>query len=151
MNTASRKWLRPALIIAVAAIVLVIVLTTQSQDTAPSVSFFPVQLEKYAKEPYPSALATGVLVLDNGHLRLKPATGVGDSNLLIWPYGYSLYTEGKEIQIINGEGKAVARMGDIIKVGGGEIPIVIVGKYIGQTLPDDCIGPYWLVSEVVID
>jgi len=36
MNTASRKWLRPALIIVAAAIILVIVLFTQSPNTSPT-------------------------------------------------------------------------------------------------------------------
>jgi hypothetical protein len=40
-------------------------------------------------------------------------------------------------------------VGDKIKVGGGEVPVEIVEKYIGQQLPDDCTGPYWLVSKVI--
>jgi len=124
--------------------------SSNSANNSARVSFFPVQMAEHAKGPYPSALATGILVLDGGRLRLE-YQGTGYSNLLIWPYGYSQYIEGEEIRIVNIEGKTVARVGDIIKVGGGEVPIVIVEKYIGKTLPEKCPGPYWLVSKVVID
>ena len=94
-----------------------------------------------------TSLAEGKLVLDNGYLRLKGFFGKGD--LLIWSYGFSLCTEGKKIQIIDSDGQVVARVGDRIKVGGGQVPAEIVEKYIGQPLPDDCKGPYWIISRVI--
>ncbi len=54
MNTASRKWLRPALIIAVAAIVLVIVLATRTPDisSTPEEPAAPVEgVEKSENQP----------------------------------------------------------------------------------------------------
>lgn len=124
---------------------------TTPTPVPPSVSFFPIQLDKYAKEAYPSALATGILALDNGRLRLKPITGIGDSNLLIWPPDFSVHIQDNTIHILNKDGNTVARVGDKIKAGGGQVPAEIVEKYIGQPLPDNCPGPYWLVSEVVTD
>jgi hypothetical protein len=106
--------------------------------------FFPVQMDGLDQM---NALAEGKLVLDSGYLRLKPS--FGESHLLIWPYGYSLSIEGKEIQVIDSDGQVAARVGDRIKVGGGEVPAEIVERYIGQPLPDNCPGPYWIVSEVV--
>ncbi|MCJ7515710.1 MAG: hypothetical protein MUO89_07085 [Dehalococcoidia bacterium] len=92
-------------------------------------------------------------MLDNSNLRLKPSWGKGDvwskGELLVWPYGYSLRIMDKQIQVIDNDGQLVARVGDKIKVGGGEVPAEIVEEYIGQPLPDDCEGPYWLVSEVI--
>lgn len=107
--------------------------------------FFPVQKEGLAQMLISEQ---GKLVLDNDCLRLKPI--IGDSYLLIWPYGYSLQIEGKMMQIINEEGKTVARVGDVIKVGGGPaVSAEIAAIYSAQVLPDNCRGPYWLVSEVI--
>jgi hypothetical protein len=124
-----------------------------SFTTAPTAPFFPVQKEYDPGYIYPDALFEGKLVLDNSNLRLKPSWGKGDvwgkGDLLVWPYGYSLRIKGKQIQIIDNDGQLVARVGDKIKVGGGEVAAEIVEKYIGQQLPDDCTGPYWLVSKVI--
>lgn len=122
-------------------------------NTSSSDLFFPVQKEPDPSYIYPAALAEGKLVLDNSNLRLKPSWGKGDvwskGELLVWPYGYSLRIMDKQIQVIDNDGQLVARVGDKIKVGGGEVPAEIVEEYIGQPLPDDCEGPYWLVSEVI--
>ena len=141
----------------VCVLVIVPIMSTSCHDnsftTTPPAPFFPVQKEPDPSNIYPEALAEGKLVLDNSYLRLKPSWGKGDvwgkGELLIWRYGYSLRIEGKEIQIIDNDGQLVARVGDKIKVGGGEVPVEIVEKYIGQQLPDDCTGPYWLVSKVI--
>lgn len=129
----------------VCVLVVVPIVAVGCHDNTPSLTpFFPVQKSGLDQM---LSLAEGKLVLDNGYLRLKRFFGKGD--LLIWPYGYSLRIEGKEIQAIDSDGQVVARVGDRIKVGGGEVPAEIVEKYIGQPLPDNCTGPYWIVSEVV--
>jgi len=130
--------------------ILVALLATACPNNSTNIStpapFFPVQRGGLDQM---TALAEGKLVLDNGYLRLKGFFGEGES--LVWPYGFSLRTEGKEIQVIDSDGQLVARVGERIKVGGGEVPAEIVEKYIGQPLPDNCTGPYWIVSEVITD
>jgi hypothetical protein len=111
--------------------------------------YFPV-----LKEPettYPDALAEGTLVLEDNCLRLKPHSLIGESSLLIWPYGYTLNINGDEIHVVDNKDQVVASLGDSIKVGGGHIILEIVEKYIGKSLPDNCPGPYWLVSGVIKD
>ncbi|MCJ7655265.1 MAG: hypothetical protein MUO97_08235 [Dehalococcoidia bacterium] len=116
-----------------------------SANPSPGDFFFPVQKEGLAQM---LTLAKGRLVIENSCLRLKPI--IGSSYLLIWPYGYSLHTEGKIIEVIDGNGNIVAHVGDTIKVGGGEaVSVEIVMIYTSQQLPDNCEGPYWLVNEVV--
>lgn len=88
-------------------------------------------------------------MLDDNCLRLKPFYFFGKGDLLVWPYGYSLETESKEIRILDNDGRVVACVGDWIKVDGGEVPWEIVEKYIGKPLSDNCTGPYWLVSGVI--
>jgi len=128
-------------------LVIVPIVAVGCHDNTPSLTpFFPVQKSGLDQM---LALAEGKLVLDNGYLRLKPLIFFGDSYLLIWPHGFSLLTEGEEIQVIDSDRQVVASVGDRIKVGGGEVPAEIVEKYIGQPLPDNCPGLYWIVSEVV--
>jgi len=109
----------------------------------------PVQLLAVQKEQnlQMQALVSGRLVLDDGYLRVRtlwPLRGI----LIIWPYGYSWKAEDSEIWIINEEGRAVARVGDKIQIGGGEIPASFAEEKIGQPLPADIEGPFWLAGEV---
>ncbi len=104
--------------------------------------YFPVQKE--VQTIYPDGLVKGTLVLDGDYLRITRPVGNGD--LLVWPYGYSLRIEGNEIQIVDNDGQIVACVGDSIKLGGGQIPAQMVEEFIGKSLPYDCEGPYWIVS-----
>lgn len=123
---------------------------TPNQITnATSTPFFPVQLDKYIGQPYPEALSIGILVLDNGYLRLKPLTGIGDSSLLIWPPGFSAHVENKVVNIIDKDGRTIANTGDKIRVSGDQVSAKTVETYIGYSLPADSKGPYWLIGYVV--
>lgn len=120
-----------------------------ASSSSPLPTFFPV-----LKEPetvYPDALAWGTLVLENNSLRLKPHSLIGESSLLIWPYGYTLNINEDEIHVVDNHGQVVASLGDSIKVGGGHTTLEVVEKYIGEPLPDNFTGPYWLVSGVTTD
>lgn len=121
-----------------------------SASISKSPSYFPVQK---AGMNTMEALLEGVRLEldDNGCLRVKY---FDDNYLLIWPHGFSIRTEGEEIQVIDDNGQVVACVGDKINVGGGEFPGEKAREYIEesiveQPLPDDCPGPYWIVGETV--
>ena len=118
-----------------------------------SVVYFPVQMDSFTSSTYPDALARGQLVLEGGSFRLKPALffGFGKSELLIWPPGFSARTISGATYVISKNGDTVAYVGDIIEVGGGEVPAEIVEKYTGQSLSADRRAPYWLVSTYISD
>jgi hypothetical protein len=101
--------------------------------------YFPVQKE--APQAYLLALLPGELVLDNGYLRVN-------GELIIWPYGYSVKIEGKNIYIIDEKGRQVCKVGDMVKIGGGQIPAYYIEEIIGQPLPPDCKGPYWMAANI---
>ena len=134
-------------IVCILVVVPIMSISCHGNSFTQPVPFFPVEKEPDSSYIYPSALSEGKLVLYKNSLRLKHFWGTSD--LLIWPYGYSLRIEGKELQVIDNYGQLVGRLGDKIKVGGGEVPSEIIEKYIGQELPDDCEGPYWLVSHII--
>ena len=115
--------------------------------------YFPVTKE--ANLQYPSVLEHGRLVLEGNGLRLKPSTFLGElfgkSDLLIWPYGYSLITQDNKICVVNEKGVIVVKVGDSIKVGGGDVPLDIAEKYTVEMIIGNYNGPYWIVSEVNSD
>ncbi len=114
----------------------------------PDAIFFPVATATNTQ--YPSASAHGRLVLENHCLRLKPYyLPFSKGYLLIWPYGYSLKTQDSKICVIDAKGEIVAKVGNWIKVGGGNVSLDIVEKYTGEPLPVNYNGPYWIVFEVV--
>jgi len=112
-------------------------------DTSTSTLFFPVQ-----KDTHPSsqmtAILEGELVQINGCLRV-------DNYLLVWPYGFSISTNGEVIQINNNTGKPIALVGDKVKFGGGEKPSDYIANFSGELPSSRCSGPYWIVGDVSAD
>jgi hypothetical protein len=114
-----------------------------------SAPFFPVQ--KSGLGGMTAELEGRLEMDDNGCLRVKY---FDDNYLLIWPHGFSMRTEGEEIQVIDSNGQVVACVGDKIYIGGGETPgekarEFIEESIVEQPLPDDCTGPYWIVGGTV--
>jgi hypothetical protein len=109
--------------------------------------YFPTQKSDGLEQM--TALLEGNLELgDDGWLR---AESNNSSHVLIWPYGFTVRGEGKEIQVLDGDGQVVAIVGKAIKVGGGETTEEIAEMYTGKGIPDDLAGPFWLVAEVIND
>ncbi len=114
-------------------------------NTSSSTPFFPVQ--NYPSEFSMTALLEGKLALEDGCLRVSDRGY--DNYLLVWPYGFSLSTEGGVIQIMDDTDRPIVRVGDELKVGGGEIPDERIAKYSAELPSDRCPGPYWIVGEVI--
>lgn len=118
---------------------------TQQDDrfinTSTSTIFFPVR-----NDPHPSsqmaALLEGELVQINGCLRVN-------NYLLVWPYGFSVSTNGEVIQINNNTGKPIALVGDKVRVGGGEMPGDYIANFSVELPSSRCSGPYWIVGDVI--
>ncbi|HEX9896045.1 MAG TPA: hypothetical protein VGA85_00070 [Dehalococcoidales bacterium] len=123
--------------------IFTIACTCNSADNTQPEPYFPVQKE--VAEEVMQARLEGKLVMDDaGYLRVYDA-------LIIWPHGYSLKIEGKEIWIINDKGQAVARVGDMVMVGGGFVDTWVAEEKIGCALPEDAKGPCWLAGNVIKD
>jgi hypothetical protein len=122
--------------------------SSNSSSISSSTPYFPVQ--KPGMDRMEALMENVKLEMDsNGCLR-------AEGYLLIWPHGYSVRTEGEEVQIINDNGQVVACVGDKINVSGGEFAAPeeearesIEKNIIRQKLPDCCSGPYWIVGETV--
>ena len=66
---------------------------------------------------YPIAAGIGELVLDGPCLRLGGGDGHGDT--IIWPAGFTPHVDQGVVQVRNGAGRTIAKVGDRIAGGGG--------------------------------
>ena len=94
------------------------------------------------------ALLIGRLVLVDGCLRIESLHG-GESMLPIWPPEFGLATEGEQIQVLDGEGRVVARVGEEVYMGGGGGSAEGLAECVREQLPPACTGPYWIVGDGV--
>ena len=105
----------------------------------PSVCFPQLKMRSMA---FMLALLTGELVLEDGYLRI-------DGTLIIWQPDYFVNNNEGTIEILDRNGEVVARVGEEVSMGGGEVPIEHINKLLKEPLPADCKGPYWLMGEIV--
>lgn len=104
---------------------------------------FPQQLE--ANPDSMEALLEGRLVLVSGCLRVQDSDN--NNYLLIWPQGFSPYTEDGGVQVKDATGQTVVQVGDNVKVTGGEISSAQIDNY-AKNLSNDCTAPYWIVASI---
>jgi hypothetical protein len=110
---------------------------------------FPVGKEIEGERHVMEAIVIGDLIIEDNCIRVISDTG-RNKYLLIWPPGFSLNTETDPVQILDETGKVVARIGDYVRIGGGEIKLKIsLGEYTSSQIPSQCPGPYWIVGESV--
>ena len=119
-------------------IICLLVLSACSNNNTASSIRFP-QLKK-ASSSYMEAVLSGEMVLKDGYLR------IGDS-LVIWQPDYFVHNNNGTIEILDRDGKMVAREGEEVYMGGGEIPLDYVNKILKEPLPPHCKGPYFLQGD----
>jgi hypothetical protein len=122
---------------------------SETSSKIPVEPFFPTQVLP-AKAYMLSLMQGATLIIDNaGDIRIgSPDVPVTSANgaLIIWPYGYSFKTEGTNIFIVNDKGQTVARVGDKLDIGGGFVDASVAAVLIGQALPKDAVGPYYVAA-----
>jgi hypothetical protein len=127
-------------ILSLTLILVSLALSACLSSSPASVTYFPIQKE--VELIVLQSILPGELVLDDAnYLRV-------DNNLIIWPYGYSLKIEGKDIWIIDDKNQPAVMVGDWVKIGGGFVLASFAEEKIGHPLPVDCVGPYWLAGGV---
>lgn len=88
---------------------------------------------------YMAALLTGKLVLKDGYLRVR-------DSLIIWQPDYFVNGNNGTIEILDREGKVVAKVGEDVVMGGGQYPVPKeeINRRLREPLPPDAQGPFWL-------
>lgn len=126
---------------------LILIGMSACTDSSVIVTYFPV--EKEVPVDVMDGELPGRLVIDDvGYLRVDDL--MDNPVLIIWPHGYSYKTEDKKIWIINDKGQEVACVGDWVNLRGGRVPAWAVEERIGQALPEDARGPYWMAGGITI-
>jgi len=109
---------------------------------------FPLQDKPDGERAVMEALASGTLIFVNNCIRISGPQGT--SHMLIWPPDYSLKTENGTVEIINEAGEVVAKVGDRVQIGGGEVwSLPLLASSIQEQIPSQCTAPYWIVGDVV--
>jgi hypothetical protein len=93
-----------------------------------------------------AALLEGTLIVEQGYLRVIDA--YGGNHLIIWQADYFLNNRAGVLEILDGEGTAVARVGEAIRMGGGESRPEAFERNLREPLPSVCPGPYWLMGDI---
>jgi hypothetical protein len=81
--------------------------------------------------------------------RVQSEDGLGDY-LPLWPPDYAAVIEGDEVDIRDGTGQVVVRVGEDVQLGGGAITVDWESepyRRLHSELSGDCIGPYWIVKD----
>ena len=110
----------------------------------PSVHFPPLRTLRAA---FMAALLPGKLSVTEGCWRV---TGSGRSHLVIWQPDFFVNNNEGVIEILDRNGEVVARVGEEIRIGGGEVPLTEeLKQLLREPLPERCGGPYWSMGELV--
>ena len=114
-----------------------------------------VFLAHQAPDPdgFATALIGGELVLE-GRGCLRIARQRGPSPVPVWPSGYGARVEGDEVRVVNGRGRTVARVGERIRAGGGEVSSLnelnAVEREEAREIQERCAsGRHWLGAAAV--
>jgi hypothetical protein len=123
-----------------------------SDPSAPRGVFFPTVP---VSDSYPTALMRGTLLLDDGCLFV---TSGSERWLLLWPEGYTARRDGEAIEIFTEDRGPIARVGQPIRIGGGERRPREMGgaaaaersvtELTGEDIPERCGDLYWIVSPI---
>lgn len=118
----------------------------EAPEPVPGV-YFPVNKPGLGPEVHMAALLPGTLVL-SGECLLVKSDNSEHTTLPIWPYDHRLRVEGNTIEVLNGNGEVVARVGEPVEMGGGEVPVDVdwINSHLHYPIPAACQGPYWIVG-----
>ncbi|WP_434419328.1 hypothetical protein [Nannocystis pusilla] len=99
-------------------------------------------------DAFMEALLSGTLIEQSGCLRVSP-DGKQPGHLLIWQPGYTARRTGDRVEIVDGGGKVVARVGEPLRTGGGQVELndSLRGQ-LKAPLDAACVGPYWLMGQL---
>jgi len=87
------------------------------------------------------AKTIGELMLEGQCLRLETENA---SYLLLWRSNHFLAAE----TIVDENGQTLAKLGQVVEMGGGEFPASAVDERVAPPVTQSCAGPYWLVGEI---
>ena len=114
-----------------------------------STLFFPRQKSiKAAGVERMTALIGGELLLDGDCLRVGRMNDRYPDPAIVWPAGFAPHIEDGVVRVRNGAGRTVARVGDEIGMGGGEVSASFVSELYYPGMSERCPGKFWIAGSV---
>ncbi|MBN1246352.1 MAG: hypothetical protein JXC32_01780 [Anaerolineae bacterium] len=94
-----------------------------------------------------AALLIGELVQVAGCLRVR-AEGYDAGILVIWPYDHTVTAdEFGNLEVRDGAGQVVAREGETVRMGGGEVPVAMLDGVTSMEIPVTCLtDKVWIAA-----
>ena len=98
---------------------------------------------------YMDALFTGRVIIDASR-----CTRLGDADgaTVIWPAGFTVAQEGSSIRVLDNTGRAVGRLGESFRIGGGEVSELhhsLQISYMDRAMAhESCPGRYWIAAPI---
>jgi hypothetical protein len=121
-----------------------LLIACSAPEPAPSGAPLPVIAQyREASNAFPTALMVGTVVEQDGCIRVRTDDDPR-GHLLVWQPGHRIRRNGEQVEIVDGRGEVIARVGGPINIGGGEMPAV--ENYLKAPIPPACSGPYWMVG-----
>ncbi len=107
---------------------------------------FPQQQPTPRNQALMAALRQGTLIVRDGCLRV---IGMGSDYLILWPAEAVVQADGAGFRVVAGDGRTIARVGEMIALGGGELASrrelgTQERGRLSATPPAGCPGPFWL-------
>lgn len=95
-----------------------------------------------------TALLEGKLIAREGCLRVS-ADDAELGVLIIWQPDYFLNDDNGSVEVLDRDGRVVARVGQKVSMGGGEVPLTAeLERQLREPITSRCEGPYWLMGEM---
>lgn len=131
--------------------------TASVVTTAPTPSLgahFPQIISEYGARSFIDMMDGGMLILENGCLRLKvdpPRGGGNDSFLLLWDLRFSTRTNTEVVDVIDSAtGEILATVGDYVEFYGANSVSLDGGDFEFRfPIPEECPGPYMVVGDTI--
>lgn len=97
------------------------------------------------------ALIDGLLIEVNGCLRVADES-YPEGFLIVWPVDTDIRIEGENIDLLNGDGQVVGRVGEALRIAGGAMESPASMARYDDLIPGlaaaGCPGPYWIAGEL---
>ena len=110
----------------------------------------PVQMPAEGERINMEGQLAGELRLVDGCLRIGEEYGGQQGDLIIWPAGFWAGEEDGAIVVYDPEGQAVARVGEVVELGGGSVYQLFQSPTAAESVqempPAECPAPYWITG-----
>lgn len=118
-----------------------------AHQAPPSPEAERIAFPQYRRPGAPQVGRPGRLILRDGCLLILPEAG--RPQLVLWPPGFRLVRDAQGFAVADESGTILARVGDEVMSGGGEVGLRKARELTGETFPEACrTNNFWMLGEI---